>query len=105
VFVVVIKRLPLRIPHYSRAGLCDAALQRLSDVKAGLGAIEVGHTDHSPDITKHYSKVANNLGLIPTAGSDFHRFDPEKESSFGLVTVDYDIVERLRSASEYGMNK
>jgi predicted metal-dependent phosphoesterase TrpH len=70
-------------------------------VKAGARAIEVFHSDHSPDVARYYGRVAKKFDLIPTAGSDFHRFDSERTTYPGCVSTDYSIVERLREESEF----
>ncbi|MCX6713354.1 MAG: PHP domain-containing protein [Candidatus Vogelbacteria bacterium] len=38
----------------------------------GLDGIEVYHPDHSPEASEKYLDLARRLGLIATAGSDFH---------------------------------
>jgi predicted metal-dependent phosphoesterase TrpH len=39
---------------------------------AGLLGLEVFHSEHSPDLQVHYRRIADELGLMPTGGSDFH---------------------------------
>jgi predicted metal-dependent phosphoesterase TrpH len=41
---------------------------------AGLDAIEVYHTDHDPAAVQRYRRMAADLGLLATGGSDFHGF-------------------------------
>jgi 3',5'-nucleoside bisphosphate phosphatase len=43
-------------------GLCDS----------GLNAIEAYHSDHTPEETDLYVKLAGQYGLLLTGGSDFH---------------------------------
>ncbi len=38
----------------------------------GLNGIEAYHTDHSPEQTRYFEKMAQNRGLLVTGGSDFH---------------------------------
>ncbi len=38
----------------------------------GLDAIEVYHSDHSPEDEVHYRGLAERLGLLVSGGSDFH---------------------------------
>jgi hypothetical protein len=45
-------------------------LERL--LEAGLEAIEVFHSEHSPADCAEFAGVAGRFGLIPTGGSDFH---------------------------------
>lgn len=40
--------------------------------EAGLEALEVRHTEHSAAATRHYERLAVDLDLLPTGGSDFH---------------------------------
>ena len=39
---------------------------------AGLDAIEVYYSDHSPEMTTHYRELANRLGIGASGGSDYH---------------------------------
>ena len=39
---------------------------------AGLDAIEVWHSDHSPEQQHHYAALADRLGLARSGGSDYH---------------------------------
>ncbi len=41
-------------------------------VDAGLGGIEVYHSDHAPDQVRLYLRLARRYGLTVTGGSDFH---------------------------------
>jgi len=52
----------------------DAQLERaLKDlVDLGLQGIEVIHSDHSDEMVKKYSKLAERFGLLKSGGSDFH---------------------------------
>jgi predicted metal-dependent phosphoesterase TrpH len=38
----------------------------------GLSGLEVFHSDHKPAMQAKYLAIANELDLVPTAGSDFH---------------------------------
>jgi predicted metal-dependent phosphoesterase TrpH len=68
-------------------------------MKYGLGSIEVYHSDHGPEYTMHYQAIARRYGLIPTGGSDSHGYDINGVSTIGNVTVDMEVVERLREAA------
>jgi hypothetical protein len=50
----------------------ERALRELRD--AGLGGIEVYHSDHSPERTRLYLDLAKRFGLGISGGSDFHGF-------------------------------
>lgn len=45
-------------------------LERLK--KTGLVGLEIYHSEHSPRAQAHYRKIAEELDLLPTGGSDFH---------------------------------
>jgi predicted metal-dependent phosphoesterase TrpH len=38
----------------------------------GLAGVEAHHPDHNPSVRKKYLRIAEELDLVPTAGSDFH---------------------------------
>ena len=45
-------------------------------VAHGLDAIEVYHSDHSPEDERLYTAMAKKLGTLVSGGSDFHGDDP-----------------------------
>jgi 3',5'-nucleoside bisphosphate phosphatase len=67
---------------------------------AGLNAIEVYHSDHSPEQTRLYLQLAKQHGLRVTGGSDFHgAAKPEIHLGTGRegnLRVPGDLVDRLR---------
>jgi len=66
-------------------------------VKAGLKGLEVYHSDHNEQAVNQYKKVAQDLGLLITGGSDCHGMGKGKVV-MGTVTVGYDVVEKLKDA-------
>ncbi|HEX6216365.1 MAG TPA: PHP domain-containing protein [Vicinamibacterales bacterium] len=44
-------------------------------VDSGMDAIEVYHSDHTPEDHRHYQAIAHRHGLLITGGSDFHGDD------------------------------
>jgi 3',5'-nucleoside bisphosphate phosphatase len=48
----------------------DELIQQLA--AGGLDAIEVWHSDHSPEQQNHYAALAERLGLARSGGSDYH---------------------------------
>lgn len=40
--------------------------------QAGLIGLEIYHSEHPPEAQAHYRQLAEELGLLPTGGSDFH---------------------------------
>jgi len=55
-------------------------------VDAGLDAIEVHHSDHSPDVRERYRALASALGVATSGGSDFHGFG-DTRAALGLVVL------------------
>ena len=51
---------------------------------AGLDAIEVYHRDHDPSLVQRYQRVASDLALLATGGSDFHG---EPRHALGAVSL------------------
>jgi predicted metal-dependent phosphoesterase TrpH len=74
--------------------LLEAAdLRPLTD--AGLDALEVWHFLHDAERQAHYARVARELGLLATGGSDCH--GPRKSGSrIGSVRLPYAVLEALR---------
>jgi predicted metal-dependent phosphoesterase TrpH len=62
----------------------DHLLAPLAD--AGLDAIEVHHSDHSPDVRERYRAMAASLGVATSGGSDFHGFG-DTRAALGLVAL------------------
>ncbi len=74
-------------------------LRRLADV--GLRAIEVTHPSHTARESRLFAEMAEQLGLVSTGGSDFHKLGAQagKGVGFGRVRVPYDILEALAAAA------
>ena len=58
----------------------------------GLDAIEAYHSDHTPEDTLAYRRMAARLGILITGGSDFHGENPdepmrEQRSVLGAVVL------------------
>ncbi len=60
----------------------------------GLDAIEVFHPDHGPDEERRFGSLARELGLVQTAGSDFHGTDQGRKKP-GAVTGDARMLDAL----------
>lgn len=67
----------------------------------GLDAIEVYHSDHTPEAQQHYQLLATRRGLLVTGGSDFHGDDPastsarKKRGTLGVVSLPPDAFAAL----------
>lgn len=53
---------------------------------AGLDALEAYHSDHGPDLVKHYRELALREGVLVTGGSDFHG-DPNQRREPGSCVL------------------
>jgi predicted metal-dependent phosphoesterase TrpH len=62
---------------------------------AGLDAIEVYHRDHDAALVERYARLAADLGLLSTGGSDFHG---EPGHELGIVGLPEGEWERLGAA-------
>ncbi len=62
------------IAHPIRLGLAGEQEREVltSAKEAGLLGLEVYHSEHSTSAQAHYKKLAEDLDLAPTGGSDFH---------------------------------
>ena len=78
--------------------------QVLHELRAsGLDAIEAYHSDHYPDDRLYLIRLANQLGMIVTGGSDYHGFkgqngQPDSGGKLGSLQLPYGVVVRLRRA-------
>jgi 3',5'-nucleoside bisphosphate phosphatase len=73
-----------------------AALESLAD--QGLQAVEVDGPGFTKKLSHRLTKWAGELGLIPTAGSDFHAGD-RPGRWVGVISTPPEALERLRAAA------
>ncbi|MGB4581097.1 MAG: PHP domain-containing protein [Coriobacteriia bacterium] len=66
-------------------------------VDAGLAGIEAYHSAHDAETVQHYVRMAEQLGLIVTGGSDFHGLD-RKGDHIGSANVPAEVVDLLAAA-------
>jgi len=59
----------------------DELIRPLAD--HGLDAVEVFHSDHTPEDEAHYRGLAVRLGLLISGGSDFHGEEPQAGATAG----------------------
>jgi predicted metal-dependent phosphoesterase TrpH len=67
---------------------------------AGLGGVEVYHSEHNPRQTRLYLRLAADLGLACTGGSDFHGTlmpDIRLGHGFGGLRVPADLLPKLEA--------
>ena len=76
-------------------------------VAHGMDAIEVYHSDHSPDAVQLYQGMARRLGALVSGGSDFHGDDPTlnpsrtRRSTLGVVGLPPDAFEALSASARH----
>jgi len=79
-------------------GDVPAMMQELAD--DGMNAIEAYHSDHSPEDTELYLRLAKQYGLLVTGGSDFHgAVKPSVRLGVGAgnLRIPAGLVEQLRA--------
>ena len=69
-------------------------------VNAGLDALEAYHPDHDRASTEHYRRLADDLKLLVTGGSDFHG-DPSHGLEPGAVSLPGEAWLRLRDSAAH----
>lgn len=85
------------IPVLAHPGVMGRDEYINSYVKHGLMGIEVYHSDHPPAAARRYERMARDLGLLATGGSDCHGLGKGRVL-MGSVTVPYSFVEKLKNA-------
>ena len=63
--------------------------------QAGLGAVEVFHSDHDAADEAHYTRLAEQHGLASCGGSDFHGDDHHRAKRFGKIGLPHERFMRL----------
>ena len=63
-------------------------------VGAGLDAIEVYHSDHTPAAERAYKMTAERHGVAVSGGSDFHG-DESRRNTLGIVSLPADAFDAL----------
>jgi predicted metal-dependent phosphoesterase TrpH len=78
----------------------DELIEALAAV--GLDAIEVWHSDHSPEQQTNYAALADRLGIARSGGSDFHGDGLHRACRLGgvlLPPAEFTRLERLAAGS------
>ena len=86
------------------ASLAHPGLIRRDDlipelVPAGLDALEVYHSDHSPEDVARYRAMARRHSLAMTGGSDFHGGSRHPRATLGSVTLPHEEFERFAASA------
>ena len=72
----------------------DDIIRRFVD--DGLVGLEAYHSGHPPEAVLRYERLADELHLLKTGGSDFHG-DAKEGLPVGAVKVPYELVEALKA--------
>ncbi len=64
---------------------------------AGVAGLEVHHADHVPSQREKYLRIADELELVPTAGSDYHGPSVSPDRKLGDVGMAADDLARLEA--------
>src|SRR5512133_477227 len=83
------------VAHPGITGLERGELQRLR--AAGVVGLEAVHPEHNPSMREKYARLADELGLVPTAGSDFHGGSVSPGRQLGAVTMTAEALGRLEA--------
>lgn len=87
------------VPVLAHPGIYDDDEMVVRLIKYGLVGIEAFHPDHDENGERKYKEMAERYGVLATAGSDFHgsRAGVMFHAPIGAKTVDYELVEKLKS--------
>lgn len=83
------------LAHPGSSKVSPHTLQRLA--KSGLDGLEIFHPDHVPSQREAFLRQADALGLVPTAGSDYHGPRVTPDRSLGMVSLDPSHLARLEA--------
>ncbi|MGB8929787.1 MAG: PHP domain-containing protein [Anaeromyxobacteraceae bacterium] len=83
------------VAHPGITGLERGELRRLRE--AGVVGLEAVHPEHNPSMRDKYARLAEELGFVPTAGSDFHGGSVSPARQLGAVTMTAEALARLES--------
>jgi predicted metal-dependent phosphoesterase TrpH len=83
------------VAHPGITGLERGELQRLR--AAGVVGLEAVHPEHNPSMRDKYARLAAELDLVPTAGSDYHGGSVSPGRQLGAVTMTEEALRRLES--------
>ena len=83
------------IAHPGVSRLDRREVERARD--AGVVGLEVHHVDHDPGTRERLLRLAEELGMVPTAGSDYHGETVSPDRHLGDVTMPAEDLERLEA--------
>jgi hypothetical protein len=83
------------VAHPAVSGIRRRELERLR--ARGVVGLEVHHAEHDPGTRKRLLRVAEELDLVPTAGSDYHGETVAPDRHLGDVTMAEEDLARLEA--------
>lgn len=72
----------------------------IPEMAEALQALEVYHKDHTSANEKGYEELADELGLLKTGGSDFHRANDGESPQLGCARLTEEAFEKIRAAAK-----
>lgn len=93
------------VAHLNQTGLPDEELvEMLKDLKNhGLSGVEGYYSEYTPEMQEKYQKIAKDLGLLISGGSDFHgAAKPHIKigTGKGNLRIPYSVLEEIKKAKE-----
>lgn len=93
------------VAHLHLIRMEDAPLREfLSDLKkVGLDGIEGYYTEYTPEMQETYQRMAKELGLLLSGGTDFHgAMKPHISigTGYGNLAIPYTLLEQIKARSE-----
>lgn len=73
----------------------ESAIKHL--VKSGLDGLETVHPSHDHTLRQYYRRLARDLGLIETGGSDYHGFREVDQENLGRYSIPFVLLEGLEA--------
>ncbi|MCD7774481.1 MAG: hypothetical protein LUH40_02725 [Clostridiales bacterium] len=94
------------VAHLHQTGkTTDELYEIISDLKAhGLDGIEGYHTEYTAEMGMDYRKLADDLGLIISGGSDFHgnnKVNVNLGTGRGNMKIPYSVLENIKKHRLY----
>lgn len=81
-------------------GMMYSTEEMVQFVQEGIDGIEVLHPSHHYDLQKKVDEFAEQNQLIKTGGSDFHGSGEAYKKYFGVITINSNVVERMRKMTD-----
>jgi predicted metal-dependent phosphoesterase TrpH len=83
------------VAHPGVSGLGRGELAQMA--AQGVAGLEVIHPDHNPSMAEAFQRAADALGLVATAGSDYHGELVAPDRHLGMVSMSEEALARLEA--------